>query len=75
MWCKLNALLKGRISEMKKLLVCLMILALLVGCNGEKPVKEKVVTIQVPSDVISMDTQIATDGGSFSAQDVYGRSN
>ena len=55
---------------MKKLLVCLMILALLVGCNGEKPAKEKVVTIQVPSDVISMDTQIATDGGSFSAQDM-----
>lgn len=56
---------------MKKLLVILMILALLTGCNGgDKPAKEKVVTIQVPSDVISMDTQIATDGGSFSAQDM-----
>ena len=66
---------------MKKLLSLLMILLLLVGCSGgnpsggdtpaEEPAADagsKTVTLQAPTPLISMDTAIATDGTSFSAQ-------
>lgn len=65
---------------MKKLLSLLMVLLLLVGCSGGNSGGEaapadggadsgaKVVTLQAPTPLISMDTAIATDGTSFSAQ-------
>lgn len=62
---------------MKKLLTVLVILFMLVGCGGgaasntesdEEVLKEA--TIQVPADIMSMDPQIATDGQSFSAQNL-----
>lgn len=65
---------------MKKLFSLLMVLLLLVGCSGggtsgggetggdttEDAVKA--VTLQAPTPLISMDSAIATDGTSFSAQ-------
>ena len=61
---------------MKKLLTLLIVLFMLVGCGGGSnteteaaaPLKEA--TIQVPADIMSMDPQIATDGQSFSAQNM-----
>ncbi len=65
---------------MKKLLSLLMVLLLLVGCSGGNSGGEaapadggadsgaKAVTLQAPTPLISMDTAIATDGTSFSAQ-------
>ena len=66
---------------MKKLFTLLLTLLFLVGCAGggnSTPTADpqgggdetaaKVVTIQAPTPLISMDTAIATDGTSFSAQ-------
>ena len=69
---------------MKKLFTLLLTLLFLVGCGsgggsttptaapsgGDEPAAEtaKAVTIQAPTPLISMDTAIATDGTSFSAQ-------
>ncbi|MDO4499959.1 MAG: peptide ABC transporter substrate-binding protein [Erysipelotrichaceae bacterium] len=67
---------------MKKLLGVLLALFMLVGCGGGKtennapqsggdaaPTASQV-TVQVPADIMSMDPQYATDGQSFSAQNL-----
>ena len=60
---------------MKKLFSLLMVLLLLVGCSGgnnggggQEEADLTTVTLQAPTPLISMDTAIATDGTSFSAQ-------
>lgn len=62
---------------MKKLFTVLLTLLLLVGCGGGKTEDNnaaapalKEVTLQVPADIMSMDPQIATDGQSFTAQNM-----
>lgn len=61
---------------MKKLLTVLLTLLLLVGCGGGKAEEEaagpalREVTLQVPADIMSMDPQFATDGQSFTAQNM-----
>ena len=61
---------------MKKLFTVLLTLLLLVGCGGGKAEEEaagpalREVTLQVPADIMSMDPQIATDGQSFTAQNM-----
>ena len=61
---------------MKKLFTVLLTLLLLVGCGGGKTEEGtaapalREVTLQVPADIMSMDPQIATDGQSFTAQNM-----
>ncbi len=64
---------------MKKLLALLVVLLLLAGCSGgtadngggdTADTGAKEVTLQVPADIMSMDPQLATDGQSFSAQNL-----
>ena len=66
---------------MKKLftmLLALLLLLGLVGCSGAKEEEAdetaddaKTVTVVTTSDVVSMDTVVATDGGSFIAQNMF----
>lgn len=61
---------------MKKIIALLLVLFVLVGCGGGSTGTDgsddaaKSVTVQVPADVMSMDPQWATDGQSFSAQNM-----
>lgn len=61
---------------MKKLLALLLVLFMLAGCggsadkSGDDASSVKEATIQVPADIMSMDPYIATDGQSFSAQNL-----
>ena len=64
---------------MKKLLIILIAMFMLFGCgsksedggtDGSDVASTSEVTIQVPADIMSMDPQLATDGQSFTAQNL-----
>ncbi len=61
---------------MKKLLIILIAMFMLFGCgskseeSGSDVASSSEVTIQVPADIMSMDPQLATDGQSFTAQNL-----
>lgn len=59
-------------KKLVSLLLCMLLVLSLVACGSPKedPETSNEVVIQVPADVMSMDPQLATDGQSFSAQNL-----
>ncbi len=59
-------------KKLVTLLLCVLLILSLAACgsNKEDPKASNEVVIQVPADVMSMDPQWATDGQSFSAQNL-----